>query len=99
MNMEEARRMLKIYRVLDNDHRLNILITLFNEPNMAFNDIARKTGIERGLLAYHLGLLRHVGLVKMEYDRRSKKSTKYRLTDEGVKILKELKLAKAYKKT
>ncbi len=96
--MEEARRMLKIYRVLDNDHRLNILITLFNEPDMAFNDIARETGIERGLLAYHLGLLRRVGLVEMEYDRRSKKSTKYRLTDEGVKILKELKLVKAYKK-
>ncbi|MGC9346030.1 MAG: ArsR/SmtB family transcription factor [Candidatus Bathyarchaeales archaeon] len=90
--MEEARRMLKVYRALDNDDRLNILLTVSREPDMAFNDIARKTGIDRGLLAYHLGVLKKVGLVEMEYERRSRKSTKYRLTEEGTDILRKLKL-------
>ncbi len=90
--MEEARRMLKVYRALDNDDRLNILLTVSREPDMAFNDIARKTGIDRGLLAYHLGVLKKVGLVEMEYERRSRKSTKYRLTEEGTEILRKFKL-------
>jgi len=90
--MEEARRMLKVYRALDSDDRLNILLTVSREPDMAFNDIARKTGIDRGLLAYHLGVLKKVGLVEMEYERRSKKSTKYHLTEEGTEILRKLKL-------
>ncbi|MEM3061663.1 MAG: winged helix-turn-helix domain-containing protein [Nitrososphaeria archaeon] len=90
--MEELRKMLKIYSVLDNDYRLNILFTIANEPDISFNDIARKTGIEKGLLAYHLGVLKNVGLVEMEYSKRSKKLTKYKLTDEGKKIFEKLKL-------
>ncbi|MEM3590866.1 MAG: winged helix-turn-helix domain-containing protein [Candidatus Bathyarchaeia archaeon] len=91
--MEELRRMLKIYSVLDNDYRLNILFTIADEPDISFNDIARKTGIEKGLLAYHLGVLKHVGLVEIEYSKRSKKITKYKLTDEGKRVLEKLKLA------
>ena len=88
----KTRKRLKVYRAIDNDHRLNILTTLFDEPDIAFNDLARKTEIERGLLAYHIGVLKDVGLIKSEYERRSKKSSKYRLTGEGIKVLKEFKL-------
>jgi len=88
----ELRKRLKVYRAIDNNHRLNILTTLFDEPDIAFNDLARKTEIERGLLAYHMGVLKDVGLVESEYERRSKKSSKYRLTNEGIEILKEFKL-------
>jgi DNA-binding transcriptional ArsR family regulator len=90
--MEEARRMLTIYSVLDNDSRLKILYTIFNEPDIAFNDIARKTEMDKAALAYHLGVLKHVGLVEMEYQKRSRKLTKYRVTEEGKEILKKLKL-------
>jgi predicted transcriptional regulator len=90
--MEEARRMLKVYKVLDNDNRLNILYTILNEPDIAFNEIARKTGMDRGALAYHIGVLKHVGIVGMEYEKRSKKLTKYRITEEGKEILRKLKL-------
>ena len=88
----KIRKRLKVYRAIDNDHRLNILITLFNEPDIAFNDLARKTEIERGLLAYHIGVLKGVRLIESEYERISKKSSKYRLTEEGIKILKEFKI-------
>ncbi|MGB9760654.1 MAG: transcriptional regulator [Brevinematia bacterium] len=90
--MEEARRMLTIYRALDNDSRLKILYTVLNEPDIAFNDIARKVGIDKPALAYHLGVLKCVGLVEMEYQKRSKKLTKYRVTEEGKETLKKLKL-------
>ena len=90
----ELRKRLKVYRTIDNDHRLNILTTLFDEPDIAFNDLARKTEIERGLLAYHMGVMKDVGLVKSEYERRSKKSSKYRLTEEGMEVIKEFKLDK-----
>ncbi|MBC7131342.1 winged helix-turn-helix transcriptional regulator [Candidatus Bathyarchaeota archaeon] len=91
--MRDLRRMLKIYSVLDNDYRLNILFTIANDPEISFNDIARKTGIEKSLLAYHLGVLKNIGLVEMEYSKRSKKLTKYRLTREGKDILEKLKHA------
>lgn len=88
----ELCKKLKVYRALDNDHRLSILTILFNEPDIAFNDLARKTKIERGLLAYHIGVLKDVGLVKSEYARKSKKFSKYRLTEEGIKVIREFKL-------
>jgi DNA-binding transcriptional ArsR family regulator len=90
--MEEARRMLTIYSALDNDSRLKILCTIFNEPDIAFNDIARKTEMDKPALAYHLGVLKNVGLVEMEYQKRSKKLTKYRVTKEGEEILRKLNL-------
>jgi DNA-binding transcriptional ArsR family regulator len=48
--------------------------------------------MDKAALAYHLGVLKHVGLVEMEYEKRSKKLTKYRITEEGKEILRKLKL-------
>ena len=94
-NMDvKARQKLKVYRAIDNDYRLNVLTRLRDEPDIAFNDLAKKVMIDRALLAYHVGVLKDVGLIESKYERRSKKSSKYRLTDEGIKILKEFKLVK-----
>jgi len=89
---ERVRERLKIYRALDNDYRLEILTKLMQNPDMSFNDLARSVGTERGLLAYHAAVLRHVGLIDWGYERRKKKSSKYHITDKGVQILKELNL-------
>jgi len=94
MNNKKIKEMLKILRALDNDTRLKILAVLQAEPNLSFNDIARKTGIERGALAYHLGVLKRAGLVELKYERRSKKITQYRLTDKARDVLAKLGLDK-----
>jgi DNA-binding transcriptional ArsR family regulator len=82
--------MLIIYSALDNEDRLKILFTIFNEPDISFNDISKKTDIDRSALAYHLGVLKRAGLVEMECQKRGKKLTKYRITEEGKKILKKV---------
>jgi len=84
---DQLSRMLIIFSALDNEDRLRIIFTIFNEPDISFNDIAKKTGIDKSALAYHLGVLKRAGLVEMEYQKRGKKLTKYRITDEGKKIL------------
>ena len=72
---------------MDNEDRLKILFTIFNEPDIAFNDMSKKTDIDKPSLAYHLGVLKRAGLVEMECQKRGKKLTKYRITDKGKKIL------------
>lgn len=94
MNNKKIKEMLKILRALDNDTRLKILAVLQAEPNLSFNDIARKTGIERGALAYHLGVLKQAGLVELKYERRSKKITQYSLTGKARDVLAKLGLDK-----
>ncbi len=90
--MEAVRRRLKMYRALDNEHRLRIVLTLASRPGLSFNELAGELGLERGLLAYHLAVLKNAGLVELKYERRSKKLTKYYLTEDGVKVLRELGL-------
>jgi DNA-binding MarR family transcriptional regulator/uncharacterized protein YoxC len=80
---------LPIYRVLCNKSRLRIIFTIINEPGIAFNDIARKTGINKFALSRHLIALMNVGLVEKEYQKRSKK-LKFRVTNEGKEIFEEL---------
>jgi DNA-binding transcriptional ArsR family regulator len=87
---DKLSRMLIIYSALDNEDRLKILFTIFNEPDIAFNDISKKTDIDKSSLAYHLGVLKRAGLVEMEYQKRGKKLTKYRITEEGKKILEKV---------
>jgi len=88
----EIRQRLKVYRAIDNDVRLNALSVIANDSDIAFNDLAKKVGVETGLLAYHIGVLKSVGLVESAYVRRSKKTSKYRLSEEGKRILKEFGL-------
>lgn len=92
MKMEELRRKLKIYSALDNEDRLNILIALYANPDISFSELARNVNIDKPLLAYHVGLLRHIGLIESKYERDGRKTTKYRLTDQAVKVFEELKI-------
>jgi DNA-binding transcriptional ArsR family regulator len=73
---DKLSRMLIIYSALDNEDRLKILFTIFNEPDISFNDISKKTDIDKSALAYHLGVLKRAGLVKMECQKRGKKTHK-----------------------
>jgi predicted transcriptional regulator len=68
--------MLIIYSALDNEDRLKIFFTIFNEPDISFNDISKKTDIDKSALAYHLGVLKREGLVEMECQKRGKKTHK-----------------------
>jgi len=59
---------------------------------------ARVTGIANkppashssNIVGYHLGVLKAAGLVNVDYERRSKETSKYRLTEEGEKVLEKL---------
>ena len=57
-----------LYRILTNYDRLNILYTLAeNGGRMSLRELRRETGIEIGLLAYQLGVMKATGLI--EYKR------------------------------
>jgi DNA-binding transcriptional ArsR family regulator len=90
MAIEEIREKLRKYAALDNDLRLKAVFEVDDKPDISFNELSRKLKIERGLLGYHLGVLKAAGLVNVDYERRSKETSKYRLTEEGKKVLEEL---------
>ena len=80
--------LLKMLRALDNEVRLRILLILMEEKEgISFNELARKLNIERGLLAYHIGILKHLDLVKCVYERRSRSVSRYSITERGKKVL------------
>ena len=84
------RELLKVYRTLDNDHRLRIATLLMEEGELPFNEVARRLGVERGLLAYHLGVLRRAGLVDLRVERRGRNTSFYSLTELGIRVLSSL---------
>jgi DNA-binding transcriptional ArsR family regulator len=90
MSIEEARRRLQAYRALGNGVRLNAFLEISRRPGVSFNSLSRKIGVERGLLAYHLAVLKAAGIVKVSYERRSRQTSKYELTPEGEKLAQEL---------
>jgi predicted transcriptional regulator len=94
MGREEVREKLRTYRALDNDRRLNAFLSINEQPGISFNELARKMRIERGLLAYHLGVLKASGLIDVTYVRRSRETSQYKLTKKGEEVLKELSAEK-----
>ncbi|MEM3693693.1 MAG: helix-turn-helix domain-containing protein [Candidatus Bathyarchaeia archaeon] len=90
MEEKELRRLLLKYGALDNEYRLKAFLTIGENEGISFNDLARKLGIERGLCAYHLGILKAANLVALDLERRGRSSSHYRLTDEGRKFLEYL---------
>jgi len=87
---EEVRRKLRTYRALDHDLRLKAYVAINEQPRLSFNELSRKLKIARGLMAYHLGVLKAANLINVNYVRRSKETSEYELTKEGKKTLKEL---------
>lgn len=74
---------LMVYGALDNRTRLLAYRILYDEPDIAFNELARRLGVKTGLAAYHLALLKAAGLVEFRYVRRSRETSLYRLTKYG----------------
>ncbi len=72
------------YKALGNKIRLQAFHIISKQQPISFNDI------ERGLLAYHLGVLKAAGLITVEYKRSGKEISKYSLTREGEKFLQGL---------
>jgi predicted transcriptional regulator len=73
-----------LYRILANYDRLNLLYTLAeNGGRMSLRELRRETGIEIGLLAYQLGVMKATGLIE---DKRGGNDSDIYLTPEGEKI-------------
>jgi len=79
-----------IYRALDNRTRLLAYELLYDEPDLPFNEVARRLGVKTGLAAYHLAILKAAGLVEFHYVRRSKETSSYRLTQFGQRWYRKL---------
>jgi Mn-dependent DtxR family transcriptional regulator len=72
-----------VYGALDNRTRLLAYEIIYDQPGIAFNELARRLGVKTGLAAYHLALLKAAGLVEFRYVRRRKETSHYRLTKFG----------------
>lgn len=81
---------LRAYRALDNPLRLRAYTAIHDQPELSFNELARKLGVESGLTAYHVGVLKSAGLIDVEYVRKSRETSEYRLTPKGQTIYKHL---------
>jgi len=90
MSVAEILSELRRYTALDNESRLQAYLTLCERPSIAFNELARRVHVQKGLLAYHLGVLKAAGLVEVKYQRASKKTSEYYPTKEGKKLLRKL---------
>jgi predicted transcriptional regulator len=90
MEIGRARQRLRLYRALDSEARLKALKAISEKPNTSFNEVSRKVEVERGLLAYHLGVLKAAGIISVDYQRRSKETSKYKLTKTGEELLQEV---------
>jgi len=89
--MENVMEKLRIYRALDHDLRVKAYVAINEQPSLSFNELSRKLKITRGLLAYHLSVLKAANLINMNYVMENNKETsEYELTKEGKKVLREL---------
>lgn len=86
----ELHQMLLKYRALDNELRLKAFLTVGENPGISFNELARKLKVEKGLLAYHLGVLKSANLLSMNPRREGKKLSHYRITEEGERFLEKV---------
>lgn len=71
----------------DNELQLKAFLIVGENPGISFNELARKLKVEKGLLAYHLGVLKSANLLSMNPQREGKKLSHYRITEEGEKLL------------
>ncbi len=81
---------LKVYRALEHLVRLKAYIAIHDEPDVSFNKLAKKLNISSGLAAYHMAVLRAAGLIDVDYVRRSRETSEYRLSEKGKKVYKDV---------
>ena len=88
--LERAYEKLAVYSALDNRIRLKAFFVIAKEPGISFNEIRSRLEVEKGHLAYHLGLLKASGLVAFTYERKGRVTSRYDLTERGERMLQEL---------
>jgi len=88
--LERARERLLVYSALDNQIRLEAFFVIARSPGISFNEIRKRLGVEKGHLAYHLGLLKASGLVSFTYERKGRVTSRYDLTERGKAMFAEL---------
>jgi len=74
---------LRAYTALDNPIRLKAYLLIRESGDIPFHTMAKRLGVESGLLAYHLGVLKVADLVEMRYERSGREVSKYRLSERG----------------
>jgi DNA-binding MarR family transcriptional regulator len=97
--LKKAYEKLIVYSALDNRIRLKAFFLIARNPRISFNEIRTKLKIEKGHLAYHLGLLKASGLAIFTYERKGRITSRYDLTERGREMFKELTEEESRKKT
>ena len=81
--------LLDVYRALDSETRLDILISLGEQNSLTFSDLTKGLQLSDGKLHYHLDILFEAKLIHNEYKRVRGRSdySHYSLTERGSEIL------------
>ena len=90
LSLEQAHQKLRFYTALDHPIRLRVFFLITKNPGISFNGIRKTLKVEKGHLAYHLGILKVGGLVNFEYQRKGRQTSSYNLTDAGKDMFREL---------
>ena len=88
--LQMAYEKLRVYTALGNRLRLSAFFVIAKNPGLSFNQIRKKLKVEKGLLAYHLAVLKAGGLVSFTYARKGRETSSYQLTDMGKNMYTEL---------
>jgi DNA-binding transcriptional ArsR family regulator len=88
--LKRAYEKLLVYTALDNRIRLKAFFLIARNPGISFNEIRTKLKVEKGHLAYHLGVLKAGGLVSFTYERKGRMTSSYHLTERGKEMFNEL---------
>ena len=77
---------MRAYTALDNPIRLKAYLLIRASGDIPFHALAKRLGVESGLLAYHLGVLKVADLVEMRYERAGREISRYRLSERGKEL-------------
>ncbi len=74
---------MRAYTALDNPIRLKAYLLIRESSDIPFHAVAKALGVESGLMAYHLGVLKVADLIEMTYERSGREISRYRLSERG----------------
>jgi len=77
----------EIHAAFSNPKRVELMLTLYPDKKLSFNELKEELKIPSGTLNYHLNLLENSGLIENLLERRSNTISQYRLSEKGRKIL------------
>ena len=78
------------YGAFDHPIRWRAYDIIRRQPNLSFNDIARRLRVKTAHAAYHLALLKSAKVVDFRYKRQSKKTSQYFVTPIGERYYREI---------